>query len=90
MRPVLAFAAVSAVAAALFANISVPRAQDGNSPWCAMVNTGFDNVSEMCIFQTFEECRPFVLAGNRGFCEENRRYTGVPVKHQRKRRVKAY
>lgn len=90
MRPALAFAAFSAVATAFFVNVPDSQAQSGNMPWCAMVNTGFENISEMCNFRTFEECRPFVLSGNRGFCEENRRYTGAPVKYHSKRRVKAY
>jgi hypothetical protein len=90
MRPGLVFAIFAAVAAASFVNVPTSRAQDGNAPWCAMVNTGFDNVDEKCVFQTFEACRPFVLAGNRGFCEENPRYTGAPVKYHRKRHIKAY
>ena len=85
MRPVLAFAAL---AAALFANIPAGQAQSGNNPWCAMVNTGFDNLSEICDFRTFEECRPFVLAGNRGFCTENPRYTAKPAKRHIRRHVR--
>ena len=87
MRLVLASAAL---AAALFANIPAGQAQSGNNPWCAMVNTGFDNLSEICDFRTFEECRPFVLAGNRGFCTENPRYVAEPARHRGKRRVRAY
>jgi Protein of unknown function (DUF3551) len=89
MRLVLAFAAL---AAALFFNIPLGQAQSGNGPWCAVVNTGFNNVSEICDFRTLEECRPFVLAGNRGFCNENPRWVdshpsaGKPQKH-RKRHV---
>jgi len=87
MRWVLASAAL---VAALFVNISAGQAQGGKNPWCAMVNTGFDNLSEVCDFRTFEECRPFVLAGNRGFCVENPRYNAEPAKYHGKRHVRAH
>ena len=60
----------------------------GNNRWCAVVNTGWRNVEEICIYRTIEECRPRILAGNRGFCNENPRYIEVPVKRTKKRRVK--
>jgi hypothetical protein len=87
MRRVLTLAAL---AAALFANIPATRAQDGNRRWCAVVNIGFDSISETCIYRTIEECRPFVLAGNRGFCNENPRYSAEPLKRRGKGRVKGY
>ncbi len=87
MRLVLASAAL---AAALFCNIPAGQAQIVVYPWCAMVNTGFDNLSEICDFRTFEECRPFVLAGNRGFCTENPRYKPEPAKHRTRRPVRAH
>jgi len=83
---VLGFSAV--LAGSSFLPGTAAKAATGNARWCAAVNTGFDNVEEICDFQTFEECRPFVLAGNRGFCNENPRYVDVPVRHHKKRRVK--
>ena len=82
--------ALAALAAAIFANVPASRAQEGNSRWCAVVNIGFDSISETCIYRTIEECRPFVLAGNRGFCNENPRYSAEPLKRRGKRRIKGY
>jgi hypothetical protein len=87
MRLVLASAAL---AAALFCNIPAGQAQIVVKPWCAMVNTGFGNLSELCDYNTFEECRPNVVAGNRGFCTENPRYKPEPVKHRTRRHVRAH
>ena len=36
------------------------------APWCAVINTGLD-VHWDCQYQSFEQCYPTVLAGNRGF-----------------------
>ncbi|MBI1205247.1 MAG: hypothetical protein GC182_22300 [Rhodopseudomonas sp.] len=92
MRLLSAFA-VTATLAGVFLMSPVPgQAQSGNKAWCAMANTGFDNVSELCDFDTFEECRPFVIAGNRGFCERNSHYVAIPAPRHVKRRhhVKSY
>ncbi len=87
MRLVPALAVIAAVAGATCA--TVPAAQaGGHAPWCAMVNTGFENISEICVFRTLEECRPFVLAGNRGSCDKNPRYVEPAARHPRKRHVK--
>ena len=36
-------------------------------PWCAVVNTGWGNIVWDCQCWSLEQCRPNVLAGNRGF-----------------------
>jgi hypothetical protein len=92
MRLLSAFAVTATLAGVFFMNPADSQAQSGNRAWCAMVNTGFDNVSEICDFDTFEQCRPFVIAGNRGFCEQNTHYVEVPAvrHHKRRHHVKAY
>jgi hypothetical protein len=42
-----------------------------HAPWCAVVSTGAGDVHWDCIYRSIEECRPNVLAGNRGFCNPN-------------------
>lgn len=48
-------------------------------PWCAFIAVGTGAVYEDCQYYSFEACRPHVLAGNRGFCNPNPRWTGVVV-----------
>jgi hypothetical protein len=45
-------------------------------PWCAIVAVGSGIIAEDCHFRSLEECRPHVLAGNRGTCMENVRWPG--------------
>jgi hypothetical protein len=63
------------------------NAQEG--PWCAIISLGPGSVYEDCRYRSLEACRPNVLAGNRGFCNPNPRWTGpVPKSRTRhKRRV---
>jgi len=42
------------------------------TPWCAVISEGYCD----CQYRSIEECRPNVLAGNRGFCNLNPRWTG--------------
>jgi hypothetical protein len=67
-------------AAALLAVIAFapPSAQaSGAAPWCAVINLGIGDVHWDCHYTSFEACYPNVLAGNRGFCNENPYYTGA-------------
>lgn len=50
----------------------------GDAPWCAVTNNTGDMHWE-CEYDSIEACRPHVIAGNRGFCNENPFYHG-PVK----------
>jgi hypothetical protein len=69
--------AILAGAVALFAFGSVQPAQaEGNAPWCAVISTGFDNTVWDCRYRSIEQCRPNVIAGNRGFCVPN--YSTAP------------
>src|SRR5215831_7554446 len=42
------------------------------TPWCAVISDGYWD----CQYRSIEECRPNVLAGNRGFCNLNPRWSG--------------
>ena len=69
----IALIAASFVAATSF---SMPSAGASEAPWCAVISLGPGSVYEDCQYRTFEQCRPNVLAGNRGFCNQNPRYVG--------------
>jgi hypothetical protein len=71
-----------------------PAAADNYAaPWCAVVAMGDGDMQWDCEFRTIEECRPHVLAGNRGWCNPNpyiAASAAAPApKHHRKRRVHA-
>ena len=51
-------------------------AQVGNAPWCAVISLGTGDVYWDCQYATIEQCVPNVLAGNRGFCNHNPRFSG--------------
>jgi len=59
------------VAAALCLEIPSSQALVGNAPWCAVIEIGNGEVEWDCQYQTIEQCRPNVIAGNRGFCNLN-------------------
>jgi Protein of unknown function (DUF3551) len=48
------------------------------APWCAVINMGLD-VYWDCQYQSFEQCYPTVLAGNRGFCNPNPYFVAQPT-----------
>ena len=56
------------------------------APWCAVLGMG-KGVYWDCQYRTFEECRPNVLAGNRGWCNPNPYFVsvGMVTRHYRKR-----
>lgn len=54
--------------------LGVPASRaHGYEPWCAVVSAGPATVEWDCNYRSVEECRPNVLAGNRGFCIPNPR-----------------
>jgi hypothetical protein len=86
MRLVLA---VAALAAALCFDVPASRAY-GDGPWCAVVSVGSGAVIWDCHYRSVEECRPNVIAGNRGFCNLNPGWPGssaprtiAPRKHRK-------
>jgi hypothetical protein len=67
------------------------RAYEG--PWCAMEDTGTQSVSERCSFRDFESCRLEIVSGNRGYCNQNPRWSGdasllSPRKREPRRRAR--
>jgi hypothetical protein len=52
------------------------------APWCAVQDIGWGNQITDCSFWTQQQCLPFVLGGNRGFCNPNPNYTG-PAERRR-------
>ena len=65
---------------------SFNAARAAEPPWCAFIAVAQGAVYEDCQYYTFEACRAVVLAGNRGFCNHNPRYTGpVPAKRHKRR-----
>lgn len=63
--------------------------QAGEGPWCAVIAVGTGAIYEDCQYYSFEQCRPQVLAGNRGFCNPNPRWTGPAVKPRSRHKRKA-
>ena len=63
------------------------QAKEG--PWCAFIAVAQGAIYEDCQYWSIEACRPVVLAGNRGFCNPNPRWTGPAVdsRIRHKRRV---
>ncbi len=50
---------------------------EGNAPWCGVISMGWGNTVWDCRYRSIEQCRPHVLAGNRGFCVPN--YSTAPA-----------
>jgi len=73
-------------AAALAAAAIGPHpAKAAEAPWCAVTNTGLDMRWD-CRFRSAEECAPHVLAGNRGFCNQNPYYVGQASQRRTQKR----
>ena len=53
------------------------------APWCAVISMGTGSVYWDCQYRSIEECRPNVLAGNRGWCNPNPYFVAAPVKQKR-------
>jgi hypothetical protein len=43
----------------------------GHARWCAVTDNGGGNLMWECVYDSVEECQPFILAGNRGYCSLN-------------------
>ena len=63
------------------------------APWCAVISMGDGDMQWDCAFRSIEECRPNVLAGNRGWCNPNpyfaTAYAPAEARRHRKRHVRA-
>ena len=85
----IAGAVIAATATMSFYPASFNTVRAAEPPWCAFIAVAQGSVYEDCQYYSFEACRSVVLAGNRGFCNHNPRYTG-PTSTKRtskKRRV---
>ena len=71
MHLVAKFAMVATAAAGAMLIDIAPGRAFGDAPWCAVVEIGSGEVYWDCEYRTIEECRPNVIAGNRGFCNLN-------------------
>jgi Protein of unknown function (DUF3551) len=86
---------VSAAAAGLLAVLAVmvcggqPALAYGEHSWCAVYNMGWGDEVWECTYDSIEACRPNVIAGNRGFCNENPWYKG-PAKRSAPRRQRRH
>ena len=78
------FAAVATVAAALEFGLQPAAAYE--APWCAVVSMGTGSVYWDCQYRSFEECRPNVLAGNRGWCNPSPYYVAPSAQHKQPRK----
>jgi hypothetical protein len=78
----------AAIAFAIPTFPSLPATADYHeAAWCAVLGMG-KGVYWDCQYRTFEECRPNVLAGNRGWCNPNPYFVsdGTAIRqHYRKR-----
>ena len=41
------------------------------APWCAVIQNSTESVYWDCQYGSIEQCRQIVLAGNRGWCNQN-------------------
>jgi hypothetical protein len=81
MRILLAAAAVIGAGA-----LDLRPVHAAESPWCAVVEHGTGDAYWDCQYATLEQCVPNVLAGNRGFCNENPAYHGQAAPTRKARR----
>jgi len=56
------------------------------APWCAVHSYGDNGAYWDCRFRSLEQCVPYVIAGNRGFCNPNPAYFGGGPKVRHRRR----
>jgi uncharacterized protein DUF3551 len=80
------FAAVVAHAAVVFV---LQSAEAYEAPWCAVISMGTGSVYWDCQYRSIEECRPNVLAGNRGWCNPNPYFVANPTEHRRSAKRRA-
>jgi hypothetical protein len=62
------------------------------APWCAVIQNSTESVYWDCQYNSIEECRATVLAGNRGWCNPSPYFVphgAVTNKHYRKRHARS-
>jgi hypothetical protein len=55
------------------------------APWCAVVAMGDGDMQWSCEYRSIDECRPNVLAGNRGWCNPNPYFVAAQPSPERRR-----
>jgi hypothetical protein len=50
----------------------------GPGPWCAVTNYGTGNMYWSCQFLSFQHCPSNMIAGNRGFCNQDPSFVSDP------------
>ena len=86
---------IAATAVLVFTGFGLqPAAADYyGAPWCAVIAMGDGDMQWDCQYRSIEECRPNVLAGNRGWCNPNPYFaaasTPAEPRRHRKRHVRA-
>jgi hypothetical protein len=63
--------AAAVLAAAACFDAPAALASGGSAPWCAVIDYGDGGVSWECVYRSFDECYPNVIAGNKGSCNVN-------------------
>lgn len=74
-RVVLSIAALAAICC--FGALPSKAGTYGNAPWCAVQSLGTGEMEWDCEYNSAAECAPAILAGNRGFCNQNP-YFAIP------------
>jgi hypothetical protein len=74
--------------AAAFASLTfAPQpAAAAEFPWCAVTSSGDGDMHWDCQYRSIEDCRPNVISGNRGWCNQNPYYVAAPADQRRSRR----
>ena len=86
------FAATLALLASLAFGLQPAAADYYGAPWCAVIAMGDGDMQWDCEYRSVEDCRPNVLAGNRGWCNPNPSFVAANVsaerRHHRKHRAR--
>ena len=77
---------LAALTAATLLGTGASRAEY-QGPWCARYAVGRGAVAERCHFQSFEACLVEITGGNRGFCNNNPRWSGQLASQAPKRKA---
>jgi Protein of unknown function (DUF3551) len=72
---------LSIIALAVIVCCDAPSSQAGtygDAPWCAVQSLGTGEMEWDCEYATADACAPAVVAGNKGFCNENPYFVAGP------------
>ena len=69
---------------------AAPAKAAGHAPWCAVYDYGRGNSYWDCQYASIEQCRPNILAGNRGFCNPNPAWAAAEPRKWRHKRYRPY